>query len=698
MKMAGKRAELNILLTLGLVFIAVSVIFGVYNNIITGDVVEPFAQVQAVTNVSACGTLSIADEIFTLNKSINSGSTCITIGANNVTLDCNGFSITGSGGFFTRGVSNTGGYDDVTVKNCSITGFYTGIFFDIFDLPGGGTKGAIIKDNVVFNNSNEGILLSNTCSGNLITNNNASNNRNAGGGVGNGAGIKVACLNVVTSFNTVSSNIVNDNDKNGISLSGLKVIVSNNIVNNNLDNGIRSEAKESTFTSNTVIGNKGTAGMMIGSLTIDNESNFIGSNIVKDNDGFGIYLVGEKGSTVTSNTIEGNSLGLRIYHPGTIDNVITSNIIRNNAQGITFEFTARNNSLINNFVFNSSSTILITVSDTTGNNITNMTFAEEDGSVRFIDTINLPINIAISRNNLNVSFNNIFLNSSNISFMNTSAVLTFNNITEPLALVDFEDNGSFIACLPPQCNNVSYDGITFVFNVSSFTTYSGGKITEEEEEPEPAPAPSGGGGRGRSICSKSWSCTEWTPSICVDGIQDRACTCSCRDDKDCTGNENITRTCEVPMCKENWNCNGWSSCNADTGKQSRICTDNNNCGTIKDKPAEEQECVAQIPSPAPSFFENYSQTALIILLVGIFGALFSLARMMQIKKTGAYREISTIIKDAESALKRGNKAAATQYYVMLRYAVEKNKSSLSKMQFNRLYRKSVKLRGKIAGN
>jgi hypothetical protein len=41
-------------------------------------------------------------------------------------------------------------------------------------------------------------------------------------------------------------------------------------------------------------------------------------------------------------------------------------------------------------------------------------------------------------------------------------------------------------------------------------------------------------------------------------------------------------------CTENWSCNDWSSCEA--GKQTRTCTDLNNCGTMVNKPAEEQSC------------------------------------------------------------------------------------------------------------
>lgn len=53
--------------------------------------------VNALTNVSACGTLSTAGETYQLTQDITSAGTCFTIGANNITLDCVGHSVTGNG-------------------------------------------------------------------------------------------------------------------------------------------------------------------------------------------------------------------------------------------------------------------------------------------------------------------------------------------------------------------------------------------------------------------------------------------------------------------------------------------------------------------------------------------------------------------------------------------------------------------------
>jgi len=48
-------------------------------------------------------------------------------------------------------------------------------------------------------------------------------------------------------------------------------------------------------------------------------------------------------------------------------------------------------------------------------------------------------------------------------------------------------------------------------------------------------------------------------------------------------------------CTENWTCASWSTCI--NGQQTRACTDQNECGTTKNKPNETQDCVAPIPEP-----------------------------------------------------------------------------------------------------
>lgn len=78
---------------------------------------------DALTNVSSCTTLNIANEVYEMNASIVDGSVspCIEITAHNITLNCKGFTVDGDNirDFGIRIMS----VDNVTIKNCYITGW-----------------------------------------------------------------------------------------------------------------------------------------------------------------------------------------------------------------------------------------------------------------------------------------------------------------------------------------------------------------------------------------------------------------------------------------------------------------------------------------------------------------------------------------------------------------------------------------------
>jgi hypothetical protein len=73
-------------------------------------------------NVSACAELNESNGIYNLTQNVSiDGSTCFTITAPNVTLDCNGYSITGNNSSTTYGIYSN--QLNTTVKNCQISNF-----------------------------------------------------------------------------------------------------------------------------------------------------------------------------------------------------------------------------------------------------------------------------------------------------------------------------------------------------------------------------------------------------------------------------------------------------------------------------------------------------------------------------------------------------------------------------------------------
>ena len=115
-------------------------------------------------------------------------------------------------------------------------------------------------------------------------------------------------------------------------------------------------------------------------------------------------------------------------------------------------------------------------SDTISNaTISRITFATQHGQITILAPTSLQAPTTVSAQNLNITYNRNFLNSSNsnLSFLNTSAQITLNNLTltNPRVFADFNDDGSFERCGAPDCVNISYASNVFVFNVSHFTTF-----------------------------------------------------------------------------------------------------------------------------------------------------------------------------------------------------------------------------------
>lgn len=156
--------------------------------------------------VSACGTLSTAG-MYTLTQNIVGTGTCITIGAENISLDCVGYNITykTAGANSNYGVSDGGGYDNTTVKNCNIRAGAPngtngwGIYFS-------GVLNSLISNNTIITNgssSNNGIRLEASSHKNIIFNNTINTSGTSTGS--NGIILSASSSNNI-SFNTIFAN------------------------------------------------------------------------------------------------------------------------------------------------------------------------------------------------------------------------------------------------------------------------------------------------------------------------------------------------------------------------------------------------------------------------------------------------------------------------------------------------------------
>ena len=137
----------------------------------------------------ACGSDITSDT--TLSGDIGSCSDIgLRISNNNITLDCAGHTISGNNTPFSAGIVSSG-FAGVTIKNCSVTGFFQGIYIDfgsnvnLTDNTLNGntvgifvqrTPGSTITGNIADGNSQDGVFMGTGASGDTLTGNTANNN------------------------------------------------------------------------------------------------------------------------------------------------------------------------------------------------------------------------------------------------------------------------------------------------------------------------------------------------------------------------------------------------------------------------------------------------------------------------------------------------------------------------------------------
>lgn len=242
----------------------------------------PLSSASAAT--VTCGDVLTVDTILTQDLTCGPGSDGLVIGADDVTLNLAGHTISGPGAYATpfagvRAAQQSG----VTIEKGTITGFQAGVVLDEstdglvtmlavhhndqgINLSGGG--GHVVEKNHAYSNDRDAIRLG-LSSGNQVSKNTVTDNV-FGIGVADGSASNVVDKNnlsgngafAIALFGGASSNLVEKNDILGTAGHGIQVnadtsnssLEKNTVSTSGID-GIHVEAALTTLTKNTSVRN-----------------------------------------------------------------------------------------------------------------------------------------------------------------------------------------------------------------------------------------------------------------------------------------------------------------------------------------------------------------------------------------------------------------------------------------------------------
>ncbi|VVB73221.1 Periplasmic copper-binding protein (NosD) [uncultured archaeon] len=580
--------------------------------------------VPAVPDV--CGTLDQPDTVYTMTRNLVSAVTCFTIAADNVTLDCNGHSITGSPS--TEYGITANGFNGATVKNCVISKFSMGIF-----MPA--SSGDTILNNSI-NDCNSGIRFTSSPRNNMLTNNTI---RNAGAGIrftggSNNSAIGNIIVNVSSgiqfdsgsSGGTVSGNTVNDSTNRGFYFAaGSNHIIANNAANNATSGFYISQSSNSTFTNNTAIG--GTYGLQGGTYanSVVSDSTFSGNtngiylnsgssnnnltgNVIGGNTNYGVAFYGSSSGNLLFNNRFNNTLNVQTNGLSELWNATLAagtNIIGGNWIGGNFYATPAGDGFSENAA---------NCTDADGNRICDSAYdINGDGSnvdgYPLAPYVNSPPVISISSPSNGATLSSWAITVSgtaNDTNLDYTRVSIFQGSTLITAGTSTASSFSMTLSVP---SDGAYIITATTYDLGSANASASIVVTVSTSVFAPVV-------RSSYSCAPNWSCAEWSECNFL-GSRSRTCT----DVNGCgtvAGKPLESQLCGAPAaatCEPNWACTEYGEC-ALNGTQSRSCTDTNRCGTTADMPNQTIRCFYISPQFAPLAGREKNAMSLAQLKIG----------------------------------------------------------------------------------
>ncbi|MBT6774591.1 hypothetical protein HOA91_04430 [Candidatus Woesearchaeota archaeon] len=441
-------------------------------------------QVDCGDGPGTCACGDTLKENYNLSFDLSCTDSGITIGGPNLVFDCRGHSITGDGGGGPdTGFINTGGFRNITIKNCVIGGFAKGIeFMHAFN--------ATIWNNTIghinLTEPNWGISFAN-CSGANISNNIITNMTSTA--IDSVFGIQyaevptVASLNDVVIYGNNISRIYGTNEFLPIAM-GIGDANFPTLDNVKIDNNIIENINCTTGSTGLCATFGGGIGLKISSGTnfniSNNQFNYLGTGIMPD----------QPNLRIVNNTFKSSLNG--IYNLNSMGAATTrfnhSWIVNNTFDGLTQGVYLLGNNHNNTFLNNNFSNILqFSILDFSVG-ITNNTviYNSSMGEIKW-DKANITTNLTLHVNSSDLYIENGtigLINDLNTFKLNDTAQITFKGLFYPVIPWLMKDG---VRCDNGDACNISYDSSLGVLtaNVSSFSNYTLQETTPPYFDPTP---------------------------------------------------------------------------------------------------------------------------------------------------------------------------------------------------------------------
>lgn len=439
------------------------------------------------TSVPGCGIM--INESASLNQSINATATCITFGADNIELDCNGFTIGYANESLGYGINATG-RKNITIRNCVVNqsspinnahaiflsgtnnSVITNASLNVTQSPGQavyieGSEEVVVGQSR-FGSAAQGNGVYVTGSENVTVRDN--NFISAGQAIGFDSSVRLVAVN--NSASIIGNSIA-------LAAGGLNQgsLIENNSISGNQNRALFFSGGNAVARNNVLVSQS--LGDAVELNEVDGNVTLEHNVIYAQGTGQALYLRDANSSRFVNNTVRGPGGGALLIIDGAL-NVFENSSFATDSGTATVYFSTLAGSVVNNTFTNitleSNGSYIRSDAAGAGNNFTAARFFNASAGSLLIPNFTLPASGTIGQENLSIRANFTFVNASALSFLNASAQITFDNLpfVNPRPLVDFDDGGVFEKCseYPGQCDEVSYNGSTFIFNVSSFTSYA----------------------------------------------------------------------------------------------------------------------------------------------------------------------------------------------------------------------------------